>query len=287
MLVLNKIKMLFKSIIYQIYFSMKNKFSKVRIENEGYNLIVSLTSYGLRMKHVHLTIESIFHQVVMPSAVVLWITKDDESNVTPQLQRLVGRGLIIRVVDEDLRSYKKLVHTYESCLSEGKEPTIITIDDDVYYPKLFISQLLAYSKLYPESTICTRGHVLISNASGDFDYNLCMRESQKSINNIVREYNLMPTGVGGILYPFNSLSCEIADRKVFKEICADADDIWFKAITLKNGFSTVKIPEESHYPPIISALSSGLKFINVGEGKNNKRLKDVLNYFSLMDFFKV
>jgi hypothetical protein len=35
------------------------------------------------------------------------------------------------------------------------------------------------------------------------------------------------TGAGGVLYPPNSLICEVFNESAFKEIAPNADDIWF------------------------------------------------------------
>ncbi|TAM63345.1 MAG: hypothetical protein EPN49_02390 [Rhodanobacter sp.] len=49
-------------------------------------LIVSMTSYGPRFKWLHLTINSLLEQTIIPDAILLWIS-DDEINDLPDSVR--------------------------------------------------------------------------------------------------------------------------------------------------------------------------------------------------------
>jgi hypothetical protein len=81
----------------------------------GPKLIVSLTTYSRRLHLVHRTVESLVAQSSRPDALIVWIWSGDLPNgeLPRPLARLQKLGVTVRVVDEDLRSYKKLVHALE------------------------------------------------------------------------------------------------------------------------------------------------------------------------------
>lgn len=105
--------------------------------NGDRELIVSLTSYGCRVNSVALTIESIFQQTVKPNRIILWLSSDEFlclEDLPYSLRKLQERGLDI-LFCEDIRSFKKLIPT----IKLYPEADILTIDDDVLYPRLLIS----------------------------------------------------------------------------------------------------------------------------------------------------
>ncbi|MGL5426399.1 MAG: hypothetical protein ACRDAS_00590, partial [Cetobacterium sp.] len=75
-------------------------------------IIVSLTTYNKRIYDVHLTIESLFRQTLMPNKIILWLAEDEFNryNIPFMLQKLEKKGLEIGFC-KDLKSYKKLIPT--------------------------------------------------------------------------------------------------------------------------------------------------------------------------------
>lgn len=77
-------------------------------------IVVSFTSYPARINQVHYTIYSIFKQTYKPNRVVLYLSAQEFSNKLDDLpQKLLAfckHGLEIRFVDENYRSYKKIVY---------------------------------------------------------------------------------------------------------------------------------------------------------------------------------
>ncbi|QHZ87661.1 hypothetical protein [Proteus mirabilis] len=63
-----------------------------------------------------------------------------------------------------------------------------------------------------------------------------------SLNN--PSWSLLPTGCSGVCYPINSLSDFLMDYK-FLELSPNGDDIWFKAVTLSNGFKSCRIEKDN------------------------------------------
>lgn len=266
------------------YYRWCNVFSCKKLKMQG-PVNVSLTSYGIRLDKVYLTIESLFNQTVKPNAVFLWIAKRDCPSIESlpvELKRLVARGLHIELVDEDLRSYKKLVHLYEKYVREGFSLPIVTVDDDRIYPRNFLAEMLKSHQEHPQCTICYRGHLVYCDRDGVFDYNSSLK---RPVPHSAHQ-ELIPTGVGGVLYPLQSLSKEIADRDSFLKNAPDADDIWFKAVTLKNGFHSIMVHnEKKDFVKISYAYSHGLHHTNVRENKNNLCLEKTMRHFGLVEKF--
>ena len=220
--IVNKIKSLKNKsdiIRYELYNLLK-KSSGVNTHSKSPQLIVSLTTYPKRFNIVHLTIESLMNQTIKPDKIILWLAKEELSygEIPKKILRLKSRGLDIRIVNENLRSYNKLIHALE----EFPTSTIITCDDDIIYPKFFIEGLYKKSKEFPNHIIayrCTWMKKISSNKLESYIKWESPKDNKPS-------FNLFPTGAGGILYPPNSLHDKVLDRKLFLKLAPTGDDIW-------------------------------------------------------------
>lgn len=191
---------------------------------KGHNLpgelIISLTSYPARFRTLHLTLACLLDQTVRPARVILWIAHDDRVLLPRRIARLDGRGLEIRTC-ADLRSYKKLIPALEAF----PDAFIATADDDTYYPSGWLEKLVAGAD---GSTIaCHRAHRLVLDEDDklapylDWDFDVQDSKARK------KSIDLVPTGVGGVLYPPHSLHPMVTDRALFQALCPDGDDLWF------------------------------------------------------------
>jgi protein O-GlcNAc transferase len=218
----------------EIFESLIAKASKID-ERENPRTIVSLTTYGHRIAQMApVAIASIFNQTPMPDKVILWLSHDEKPSKS--LQRLAKLGLDIRHTD-DIKSYKKLIPT----LKEYPESNIITADDDVIYPIDWLEKIMALHRKHPESIIFNRGRKILTsngNIQSYLDWPL--------VDNTKSGQSVMPTGIGGVLYPPHSLSDKVLDKKLFTKLAPHADDLWFWAMAeligtnrffVKDGFS--------------------------------------------------
>ncbi len=265
---------------YRLYNLLKRG-SSISIPSRSQLLIVSLTTYPKRFNVVYLTIESLMNQTVNPDKIILWLAKDElsEGKVPQKILKLKSRGLDIRIVNENLKSYKKLVYT----ISEFPTSDIITCDDDVIYPKFFIEGLYNKFKEFPNNIIAYRCALMKK-----IDNNKLESYLKWDIpGNNKPSFNLFPTGVGGILYPSNSLHNKVLDKELFLKLSPLGDDIWFKAMALLNNKKTVMVNEKSiEFPSIQGSQDDALWHINVSENKNDEQLKNVFDYFELYDYIK-
>jgi hypothetical protein len=240
--------------------------------------MVSLTTFTQRIDIVYLTIESLFAQDQPIGKICLWLSEDEfPTHKVPQsLQRLQKRGLEIYFAKGNTRSYKKLIYS----LSSFPDYAIITVDDDVFYPRDWFSSMMKAHREYPDTILCGRGHMLKKKTSGEFWGYLDMVKNSPS--KYRQGLNLMPTGVSGILYPPNSLDEIVLDQQLFTKLAPYADDIWFKACSLLKKTDVRRIYNiNKRFLGVRGMEESGLAKMNVGENKNDEQLKNVFDYFNL------
>jgi hypothetical protein len=257
-------------VLLRLRFMLRNRFSRRAFAYAPHGPIVSLTTYDKRLDIVYLTIESIFDQDEGMAGVYLWLAAEDAAKLPRTLHRLIARGLSVVVVNENLKSYKKLVY----CSQIPKWQTVITADDDVFYPHRLHQ---GYIK-HPRAVICLRAQVM------SFDeqmkptpystYRLAGADSPKSSW-------LLPTGVSGVLYPREALDEVLTDASLFMAKCPSADDVWFRFCTWQRGLPAVLAEAHSaNFPPTVFPWSDGLYKTNISQ-QNDIALRNACEYFKL------
>lgn len=283
MTLVEKIRTTVKSLCLTFYYFTRIliRNDKLGINNSGY--IVSLTSYGSRVKYAFFTIESIFHQSFKPDAIVLWLyAKDKPQGIWLKiLQSQEKRGLTVRYVDQDVRSYKKLSFILgEFTINHfSKTEFIVTADDDIFYPTNWLKGFKDYNSCHDSAVLCYRGRNIIIDDHGIITpYNQWPLASNKTAN----KYAILPTGVSGICYPIDSLDSSIALFDEINKMCPYADDIWYKMVTTKNNYnSRLIVPDSIHFVPVFTGFTKGLEKFNVIHKLNDDQFVASMNYFML------
>jgi hypothetical protein len=264
------------NIILPVYFKYtKNRYKitedKTKLNN---GLIVSFTSFPARIKNVHLVVESILRQTVLPDRIILWLSKDQFPTIDSLPKKLLEqrkRGLEINLCEGDLRSYKKFYYT----VRDYPDADFIIIDDDSFYPSDTIETLKKYNQRYPHTVCFNKGRQV--NIHGNMINNY--KSWQLIENETEPRFDIMATGVGGVYYPANILNQHVLNEKVFMKICKYADDIWLYAMTLLNDTKLVKTNNNKRFVRVEHKNNSTLASLNVGEGLNDAQIKDVRDYF--------
>lgn len=284
MLKLSKLKILINSIfaiLYKYYLLYKLKNNKLYLDtthNNTESLIVSLTSYGRRVrKTVFFTILSLLNQDYKPKKIILWLdsTNWNETNIPQKIKKLEQNGIEINYCS-DIKSYKKLCPTIEKYPQE----IILTVDDDMIYKKSFIKEFWTGHLKYPDRIICSVAREIKFDSHGQFlPYNLW------PVNNN-NNNTIFPIGVGGILYPPNSLACIVNNSNLFMKLAPRADDIWFWKMAQLNNTSYYIIKLKNQILPLDAIYDffhagSSLNSINRKENENDMQLSNVINYFKL------
>jgi hypothetical protein len=219
----------------------------------------------------------LLRQTFKPDKIILWlaITQFPDKKVPDSLKKLESRGLEVRFCEEDLRAHKKYLYT----MKEFPSANIITVDDDAYNDNRMLESLYLLHKKYPQHIVANRVHKM------KFNKDKTLKPYRKWKHNISKEnpsHLLFATGVGGVLYPPNSLHPEIFNIEVFKKICFLADDIWLKCMALKQGTKVVTNTIYNKDPLTIrKSQMEKLVSANVLSGGNDKQLKDVCAHYNI------
>lgn len=266
----------------QSFFVVAQK--KEKIANTDKKVIASLTTYGQRINSVHLTISSIVNQSKKVDTIILWLAEDEFSldNIPSKLKKLHEDKVVNIKFCNDIKSYKKLIPT----LKFYPDDIIITFDDDIVYDKELVAKLHEEYLKSPETIHCARGHKML------FDSNHRLLPYDKwnlKSDNFIAGYDIFPTGAGAILYPPHCFHEDVTNEQLFLSLAPNADDIWFKTMTLLNKRMSKILPQTNKkftsLEYIDGTQENALYHKNVGECLNDKYLENVFNHYQLNILF--
>ncbi|GHU75078.1 glycosyl transferase [Clostridia bacterium] len=243
--------------------------------NRDDNIIVSFTSYPERIYSAIYVATMILNQSMKPDRVVLWLSEDQfPSKALPHYyNKLISRGLEILWCD-DLGSHKKYFYTLKNNLNS----ILITVDDDLFYPKNLISELYEAYQRNP-NVICTmRAHQMRIKENNILPYTDWFGDC--NITNQAR-FDLFATGGAGTLYPPHALCNEVLNSKAIKEICFYADDVWLKAMATLNDTPILLCKNKIRLLTIPNTQNNALKQKNVDESLNDTQLAAVFSRYEI------
>lgn len=265
------------NIILPVYFKFtKNRYKitedKTKLNN---GLIVSFTSFPARINNVHLVVESILRQTVLPDRIILWLSKDQFPTIETlpkTLLELRVRGLEIKIKENDIRSHKK----YFYALQELTNSTLVTIDDDILYPSNMIETLLEAHKKYPDSIVARYGNKIRVDSGSIIPY----REWEKHyVTDQPDDFAFFGSG-GGTLFPKGSFPSFTLRKDIFLSVCPLADDVWLNSMIRINNKKVYLLKTNKDILfPIVNRKNKTLSSQNVGEDLNDSQIKDVRDYF--------
>lgn len=232
---MNIIKKIFRlikriSVELSIYLPLKKT-------NASHDVIVSLTSYPERLCNIHKVILSLLRQTTTPRKIILWLGTDTAENQIPRklrkLEKNSGGLFQIRTNVENIKPHKK----YFFVMQENPEAIIVTVDDDLFYDKNLLSDLLESYEKNPHCVHARRVNLMKKTDDGKIDKYANWEWECKKITD--PSFALLPTGCGGVLYPPKILPQDTFQMEAIKENCLNTDDIWLKFMELKAGVKVV------------------------------------------------
>jgi hypothetical protein len=240
------------------WYGLRNRLSRRPVADPAGSADVMLTSFGTRLDRVHLVIESIAAGAARPRSLTLVVNRP-EFRPGPGLARLVARGLRL-VPSEDLGPHKK----YRPHLARATfERPLVTADDDVFYPRRWLRDLLDVAGSHPGHVVAHRTHVIMLRDGAIAPY-LDWRTNTST----AAHPRHFATGIGGVLYPPAMLAA--LRRSPFPEHCRHADDIWLHAVALRSGVSVRQVrPRPAEFRPVPGIAGSDLFDRNVIGGGND------------------
>jgi hypothetical protein len=226
--------------------------------------IINLTSHGKRLSNVYLAIESIGLGALLPSEITLWLDSNSVLALPRTITRLQRRGLEVKS-SIDWGPHKKY---YPYCLSANRmDSALITADDDVLYPRSWLSGLAAATSRDPEVMWCYRSRRirLQQNGSGIEPYRYwtdAYSSEPSSLN--------FSTGVSGVALPPELLNRLKEAGDGFVGRCLFADDVWLNNHALRLGVKVGQVNElPCIYPTIPQTQDVALAIRNVDGGGND------------------
>lgn len=240
---------------------------------QPHKVIVSLTSFRPRFGVLPLTLECLLNQTVRPDHLLLWIDEPDLPFLPPEILAMKERGLEIKVTDKNLRPFNKIIHT----LRLHSDAIIITVDDDTYYRRDLVEHLLFNWSGDVKEIVCNMAVEVLKPDN----------EEQELFNNwpilegaSYPRYDIMPFGVGGVLYPPGSIPPETTDEVLFAELCPQADDVWLFWMGRMHGVTYRKIDGQPWVVSWPNSQEIGLRFENhINSDGNDRQIKAMIKHF--------
>lgn len=240
-------------------------------------VIVSLTSFPEAIQYAIKAVQSILQGTVLPDKVIMYLTYSQfgENGLPQELISLENKNPIFEVRDYpyDIRSYRKFIPAQQ----DFPDAIIVTVDDDVWYHKNMLRDLLCLHKQYPKAVLAHRAKLM----KPELPYHKWKKYRWYNFlfNKIHSGFKNIQTGVGGVLYPPHSLKAEMMDVKLFTEIAPTTDDIWFWAAAVANNVPIIPVPFGYNKPKGLGKpreLSLKTTNFKTGTDKNAATLKAII-----------
>lgn len=265
------------NILIPIYLNLTQGNKKYTIASEIKQeelIIVSFTSFPARINRIWIIVESILRQKRKPNMLILWLSSEQFSDISllpKRLLQLQNRGLSIRLCSDDLKSHKK----YFYAMQEFPNDIVITIDDDVIYNSDLLLNLVEVNNKYPSAICCNHAsRIVIKNGEIAPYLSWDNKVTEEKPNSEV-----MPIGVGAVLYPPYSLDNDVFNIDIFKKYCFQADDIWLNIMARLKGTLVVYTGFKSAYLPVINKNNKTLNASNIDEGLNDLQIKSIREFY--------
>lgn len=264
---------LFLNLCYPIYIQISSR----RSLDLNSNIVISLTSFPARIESLHLVIETLMRQSQPPYKIILWLSKEQflsEDNLPEKILNLKKHGLDIVFCDGDMKSHKK----YFYAMQRYPNHSILTVDDDTFYPENLVENLNNAAKQNPSIIYSNVAHQITFDKSGNV--NSYINWISGGGKNLGPSHLLVPIGCGGVLYPPQCMYSDIYDKDLISNLCPLADDLWLKAMAIMNGVQAKKVhPKVITYATILNTTSSSLNKVNVSQNYNDVQFQKILDHY--------
>lgn len=245
------------------------------------SLIVSLTSYPLRIPTLHYTLYSLFTQSYKPDKIILWLSLEEfpqgERELPQSVLSFKECGLDIQWCQDNIRSYKKII----PALEQYPNSIIITADDDIIYPKDWLLRLHNAYVENPKLIHCHRAHRITFDKNGallpygKWEFGIQNTQTSPSFLNFF-------TGIGGVLYPPHSLYKDITKPERFLSLAPLQDDIWCFAMAVLNGTKINVVKDnytDEYLLSVVDTKKTGALWHINSKGENDKALRRVFEAY--------
>jgi hypothetical protein len=244
-----------------------SRFSSRPLVDDRGTTVVSLTSYGARLRTVHLTVESIGRGSVRPRRIVLWVDPDVVvEDLPPALLRMRERGLEIGVSPAPYGPHTKY---FPYVVSEAPhDAPLVTADDDSLYPRTWLA-VLQEAAAGSDDVVCYRAHRVRFGPDGA----LAPYNSWTPVTDTTASPLNFATGVSGVAYPPAFLDELARLGDAFTDSCPRADDVWLHFAAVQGGRRIRQIgPRPRKFPEVMRTQATALHRDNTGRTANDLQI---------------
>lgn len=237
-------------------------------------VVIGMTSYPARITSAWKAVETLLRQDVSGIPVILVLAEEEFPNraIPLRLEAQARRGLQILWTARNGKSFDKLLPIRRAFTGA----TIITVDDDKYFPKTLVSELLSAHQSHPGHIIGARGwRVVADQQTGQLSFGTGWIRSQPGDAG----YGLHVPGGNGCLYPPDSLDPVVDDLDLALELCPTTDDIWFWVAAHLKKTPTYCLGMPPHRP--IGSQKDTPALSDVNHQREQDQFHRVLRHFDL------
>lgn len=240
-------------------------------------VIIALTSYPGRIRNIQWVLDSIMAQTYKIDKVVLYLSDEQfvGRKLPVDLSAYFSQGLEIHWCQGDMKSHKKYLYAFK----EYPDDYIVTIDDDYYYERHMVEELVQYTDIFPRCILARITHLITSKRKGGISsYEKWWKECMHYIG--MPHMDLFAVGCAGILYPPHILTDEVFNVDNIIKYCMYADDVWLKVMELISGIPIVQVPTRMLDRCDDIFVENGLYQQYNKKGGNDRQLHGVLNFYN-------
>ncbi len=258
--------------VLPLYFIMTKSSKKYSLKynktSREEKVIVSLTSFPVRLPRLWLVIECLLRQSVKPDRIVLYLTASQVEDVEKLPKRLLQqreRGLEIVLCPDNIRSHTK----YYYAMKDNPNDVIITVDDDLFYRTDLVENLLKNHYAYPNAIIANWVKRVLSTTD---KYREWPEEHTPQLGD-----NFLLFGVTGMLYPPKCMYEDIFSVELIQSLTLTADDVWLTAMALMKRTPIYYTGYEYNHLPVLIFRNQTL--LSVNRERNQVCVDNINNYY--------
>lgn len=241
-------------------------------------IIVSLTSYPKRIEYVATALGPLFRQTIPVDEVILWLPMEELEEtgtaIPAELTELeADPRFTIRDCPINLKPHNKYFHV----MQERPDDIVITVDDDVVCSVRLVEKLIEMHLRHPKCVVGDRTHRVLKGEGRLLPY-ANWRHSQNEESDQER-FDLLATGVGGVLYPPRVFDPAVFDAEAIKELAFFGDDLWLFVHEHRLRVPVVDSVNPCYFTYIEGSQEAGLYHDNLDNGRNDVMLQALFERF--------
>ncbi|MDY5784785.1 glycosyltransferase [Corynebacterium sp.] len=224
--------------------------------------VISLTTHGKRITSAVVAISSLLVGT-QRVPVHLWLDVADYDSAWPKgLNALVERGLQVHCSDGAYGPHTKYYGTFQRFAGTGTR--VVTVDDDMIYPRWFLEKLLNSAQADPGCVVAYRAHEITMVRGRIAPY-----RQWKTVRDTEPSHRHFATGVSGVAYPASMVDYVAAEGTSFLEHAPQADDVWLNACALRSGHPVRQVfPHPREFSLVPGSQSVALVRANLRGGND-------------------